>query len=108
MIAGGQNHDNTIEMLRRKWRMPERFAASPDVRNPELLAIRLDRLQSSAVEFAFRKSQKSKVGQIAENCLKPSFSRQNFTNARIKKFIGIESEHGDVLRSPGSGNRIKH
>src|SRR5712692_3873070 len=79
-----------------------------NVRNPKRLAIHLDSLQSSLRQLCFFQTQKSKVRQIAQHRLKPAVIGEEFAHSPVQKFIRVESQHSDVLRSSGRGDRIKH
>src|SRR6266404_3298527 len=87
-------------------RMPRKSLS--DIRNPKCLAIHVGSLQSTRGQLCFRQTQIGKVRQIAQHRLKPTVSGEKFAHAPVKKFIRVESQHGDVLRSSERGDRVKH
>src|SRR5882672_10323661 len=76
--------------------------------NPELLAVRLDALQSTIRQFCCCQSQEGEVRQIAQYGLEPSVLRENCADSLVKKLVRVKGQHRDVLRRSGRGDRIKH
>src|ERR1044072_3981191 len=58
-------------------------------------------------QVLFFKAEESEVRQVAEHRLEPTVLRQNLAHWRIVKLHDVKREHGDVLRSPGRGDRIE-
>src|ERR1700682_4557035 len=83
----------------------QRNPLSSNVRNPKRLALQLDSLQSSLRQLCFFQTQKGKVRQIAQHRLKPTVIGEEFAHSPVQKFIRVESQHSDVLRSSGRGDR---
>ena len=68
-----------------------------DVWNPESLTVHFDTAQAILGQVLFFKTEKGKVWQIAENCLKPAVFSHDLSDTRVFKFIDVESKHVDVL-----------
>src|SRR5260370_42580298 len=82
-------------------RMPRKSLSNS--RDPKCLAIHVDLLQATRGQLCFRQTQISEVRQIAQHRLKPTVSGEEFAHAPAKKFVRVESQHGDELRSSVRG-----
>src|SRR5262249_4238953 len=88
-------------------RITGRLKGSPNVRNPESLAVNLNWLQAYGRQFVFVPPEKGKMGQVAVHGLKPAVASQNLANPEVEKLICIERQHGDVLRRTRRGDGIE-
>src|SRR5438552_16154108 len=79
-----------------------------NIRNPKCLATYLNSLQAMFTQLCLRQTQISKMREVTQHRLKPTVGGEEFAHARVKKFIRVESQHRDVLRSSGRGDRVKH
>src|SRR5882724_8452253 len=79
-----------------------------NIRNPKCLAAYLNSLQATLRQLGLRQTQISKMREVAQHCLKPTIGGEEFADAPVKKFIRVESQHRDMLRSSGRGDRVKH
>src|SRR5258708_8380364 len=79
-----------------------------NIRNPKRLAIYLNSLQATLRQRGLRQTQISKMREVAQHRLKPTVSGEEFAHAPVEKLMRVESQHRDVLRSSGRGDRVKH
>src|SRR3981081_4666381 len=90
------------------WDATAFLSSSGHIRNPERLTVNFDISQAAVRQVLFLKSHEGEVRQIAQHRLKPSVLGENFADSLVKKFVGVESQHGNVLRGSRRGNRVKH
>src|SRR2546421_9653473 len=77
---------------------------SSNIRNPECLLIHFGPFQATVRKLGLFQSKKGEMRQIAEHGLKPTMLGQNLAHSPILKFIRVERQHRDVLRSARSGD----
>src|SRR5438132_11210610 len=80
------------------------MTTSPNIGNPECLPMHFDPLQSALRQLCFFQSKKSEMRQIAQHGLKPTMLGENLAHSPILKFIRVECQHRDVLRSARSSD----
>src|SRR5829696_691737 len=78
------------------------------VRDPKDLAVDLDVSEAVLRQVLLFQTEKREVRQIAEDRLEPSMLRHDLAHSRIFKFVDIERQHRDVLRSAGRGDRVQN